>query len=302
MTRAISILGVPMDLGASRRGVEMGPSAVRLARLESRLQSLGHTVRDEGDVTVPTRETIGAGHGLDYLPTIANVCRELADRTATISARGDIPLVLGGDHSIAAGSIAGVARTAAARGDRLGVIWLDAHADLHVPTSSESGNVHGMPVAHLLGHGSHAMSRLAGDAPAIDPRHIAIVGARDVDAGERDHAAQWGVRIFTMREIDERGMRAVLQDAIDRVSTGTTGLHVSLDLDFVDPQEAPGVGTPVRGGATYREAHLAMEMLFDTQRIVAMDLVEVNPVLDRFNNTAELAVGLVASGFGQRIL
>ncbi|HET9065461.1 MAG TPA: arginase [Gemmatimonadales bacterium] len=302
MSRSISILGVPMDLGASRRGVEMGPSAVRLARLEARLQALGHAVRDEGDVTVPTRETLGAGHGLDYLPTITHVCRELADRTAAITARGDTPLVLGGDHSIAAGSVAGVARTFATRGERIGVLWLDAHADLHVPTSSETGNVHGMPVAHLLGHGEGPMATLAGEAPALDPRHVAIVGARDVDPGERDHAAEWGVRIYTMREIDERGMRAVLQEAIARVSDGTAGLHVSLDLDFVDPQEAPGVGTPVRGGATYREAHLAMEMLYDTQRVIAMDLVEVNPVLDRFNHTAELAVGLVASGFGQRIL
>ncbi|MEO8479418.1 MAG: arginase [Gemmatimonadota bacterium] len=302
MSRSISILGVPMDLGASRRGVEMGPSAVRLAKLEARLQALGHTVRDEGDVAVPTRETLGAGHGLDYLPTITDVCRELANRTAAITARGDTPLVLGGDHSIAAGSVAGVARTFAARGERVGVLWLDAHADLHVPTSSETGNVHGMPVAHLLGHGEGPMSMLAGDAAAIDPRHVVIIGARDVDPGERDHAAAWGVRIYTMREIDERGMRAVLQEAIDQVSDGTTGLHVSLDLDFIDPQEAPGVGTPVRGGATYREAHLAMEMLYDTQRVIAMDLVEVNPVLDRFNHTAELAVGLVASGFGQRIL
>lgn len=291
-----------MDLGASRRGVEMGPSAVRLAKLETRLQALGHLVHDEGDVAVPTRETLGAGRGLDYLPTITNVCRELADRTAAITARDDIPLVLGGDHSIAAGSVAGVARTLAARGERLGVLWLDAHTDLHVPASSSSGNVHGMPVAHLLGHGEGPMASLAGEEPAVDPRHVVIIGARDVDQKEREHALAWGIRIYSMREIDERGMRAVLQEAIARVSDGTSGLHVSLDLDFVDPQEAPGVGTPVRGGATYREAHLAMEMLYDTQRVIAMDLVEVNPVLDRFNHTAELAVGLVASGFGQRIL
>jgi arginase len=291
-----------MDLGASRRGVEMGPSAVRLARLEARLEELGHVVEDEGDVPVPTRETLGAGRGLDFLPTITAVCDELARRTAAIVERGDLPLVLGGDHSIAAGSVAGVARALAGRGERLGVLWLDAHSDLHNAASSDTGNVHGMPVAHLLGRGSEGIAHLAGASPAVRPEHVAIVGARSVDPEEREHAAQWGVRIFTMREIDERGMRAVMQEAIERTSAGTAGLHVSLDLDFVDPQEAPGVGTPVRGGATYREAHLAMEMLYDTQRVVAMDLVEVNPVLDRFNNTAELAVGLVASGFGQRIL
>ncbi len=297
----INILGVPMDLGASRRGVEMGPSAVRLARLSARLEALGHTVTDTGDVPVPTRETLGVGRGIDFLETIATVCRDVAARTASIVERGAVPLVLGGDHSIAAGSVAGVATAVAADGGRLGLLWLDAHADLHVPESSESGNVHGMPVAHLLGRGDPAMTGLGALNPAILPEHVAIIGARDLDHAEREHARDWGVRIYTMREIDERGMRAVLQEAIARVSDGTTGLHVSLDLDFVDPQEAPGVGTPVRGGATYREAHLALETLHDTGRIVAMDLVEVNPVLDRFNHTAELAVGLVASGFGKRI-
>ncbi len=302
MTRTIEILGVPMDLGASRRGVEMGPSAVRLARLADRLAALGHRVTDTGDVAVPTRETLNFGRGIDYLGTIARVCDDVAMRTRTIVERGGVPLVLGGDHSIAAGSVAGVAAALAARGERLGLLWLDAHADLHVPESSETGNVHGMPVAHLLGRGDQAMRALGGERPAVLPEHVAIIGARDLDAAEREHARSWGVRIYSMREIDERGMRAVLQEAIARVSDGTAGLHVSLDLDFVDPQEAPGVGTPVRGGATYREAHLAMETLHDTGRIVAMDLVEVNPVLDRFNHTAELAVGLVASGFGQRIL
>jgi arginase len=299
---AIEILGVPMDLGASRRGVEMGPSAVRLARLAARLEGLGHQVIDRGDVPVPTRETLGVGRGIDFLDTIGAVCTEVARQTREMVEREAVPLVLGGDHSIAAGSVAGVAAAMRARSEAVGLIWLDAHADLHLPESSETGNVHGMPVAHLLGHGDNAMTRLGGAHPAVRAEHVAIIGARDLDLAEREHARAWGVRIYSMREIDERGMRAVLQEAIARVSTATAGIHVSLDLDFVDPQEAPGVGTPVRGGATYREAHLAMETLFDTGRIVAMDLVEVNPVLDRFNNTAELAVGLVASGFGQRIL
>jgi arginase len=298
----IEILGVPMDLGAARRGVEMGPSAVRLARLAARLEQLGHVVVDTGDVAVPTRETLGLAHGIEYLETITNVCRALAERTHAMVERGSVPLVLGGDHSIAAGSVAGVAAARARRGERLGLVWLDAHGDLHVPTSSESGNVHGMPLAHLVGHGHAALAHLMSAGAAVLPQHVAIIGARDLDAAERDHAREWGVRIYTMREIDERGMRAVLQEAIALVSDGTAGIHVSLDLDFVDPKEAPGVGTPVRGGATWREAHLAMETLCDTGRVVAMDLVEVNPVLDEFNHTAELAVGLVASAFGQRIL
>jgi arginase len=299
---SIELLGVPMDLGAARRGVEMGPSAVRLAKLASRLELLGHQVTDAGDVPVPTRETLGVGRGIDYLDTITMVCSDLAARTRGIVERGHVPLVLGGDHSIAAGSVAGVAAAKAAACERIGLLWLDAHGDLHLPESSESGNIHGMPLAHLLGHGHPPLAHVATEGAAVLPEHVAIIGARDLDAGERIHARDWGVRVYTMREIDERGMRAVLQEAIAQVSVGTQGIHVSLDLDFVDPKEAPGVGTPVRGGATWREAHLAMETLCDTGRIIAMDLVEVNPVLDEFNHTAELAVGLMASAFGQRIL
>lgn len=299
---SISLLGVPLDLGAARRGVEMGPSAVRLAQLAHHLERLGHEVVDTGDVSVPTRETLRLGRGIDYLPTITAICRDVASRTASIVRAGGIPLVLGGDHSLAAGSVAGVATALAERGQRLGLIWLDAHADLNTPDSTLSGNVHGMPVAHLLGYGDPAMSSLALPAPAVRPEHVVIIGARDLDQAERVHARQFGVTVHTMRDIDERGLRTILAEAIAQVSDGTDGLHVSLDLDFVDPGDAPGVGTPVRGGVTYREAHLAMETLWDTGRLVSMDLVEVNPVLDRFNQTAELAVELMASAFGQRIL
>jgi arginase len=299
---SIALLGVPLDLGASRRGVEMGPSAVRLARLAFRLEQLGHTVVDLGDVAVPTRETLRLEHGIEFLPTIAAVCREVAERTAQLVRDRQIPLILGGDHSVAAGSVAGAATALAERNERLGLIWLDAHADLNTPDSTLSGNVHGMPVAHLLGHGDRAMATLAKPSPAVRPENVVIVGARDLDPAERANAREFGVTIFTMRDIDERGLRAVMTDAIDRASDGTGGLHISLDLDFVDPREAPGVGTPVRGGATYREAHLAMETLWDTGRVVSVDLVEVNPVLDEVNHTAELAVGLMASAFGQRIL
>lgn len=299
---SIALLGVPLDLGASRRGVEMGPSAVRLAQLATRLESLGHRVIDTGDVPVPTRETLAFAAGIDFLPTITAVCRDVAQRTAQLVRDGHIPLVLGGDHSLGAGSVAGVATAFAERGERIGLIWLDAHADLNTPDSTLSGNVHGMPVAHLLGHGDRAMASLAHPGPAVRPEHTVIIGARDLDQAERANAREFGVTIYTMRDLDERGLRTILAEAIAKVSDGTDGIHVSLDLDFVDPQEAPGVGTPVRGGATYREAHLAMETLWDTGRVVSMDLVEVNPVLDRFNQTAELAVGLMASAFGQRIL
>ncbi|MEI2719093.1 MAG: arginase [Gemmatimonadales bacterium] len=299
---SLALLGVPLDLGASRRGVEMGPSAVRLAQLAQRLERLGHDVLDTGDVPIPTRETLGVGRGIEFLPTITGICTDIAERTAAIVRDGRIPVVLGGDHSLAAGSIAGVATALAERGERLGVIWLDAHADLNTPESTLSGNVHGMPVAHLLGHGDAGMASIARPAPAVRPEHLVIIGARDLDQAERTHAREYGVTIYTMRDIDERGLRTVLAEAIAAVSQGTTGLHVSLDLDFVDPRDAPGVGTPVRGGVTYREAHLAMEMLWDSGRVVSLDLVEVNPVLDSYNQTAELAVELMASAFGQRIL
>ncbi len=299
---SLALLGVPLDLGASRRGVEMGPSAVRLAQLAQRLERLGHDVLDTGDVPIPTRETLGVGRGIDFLPTITGICRDIATRTASIVRDGRIPVVLGGDHSLSGGSIAGVATALAERGERLGVIWLDAHADLNTPESTLSGNVHGMPVAHLLGHGDSAMASIARPSPALRPEHLVIIGARDLDEAERAHARDYGVTIYTMRDIDERGLRTILAEAIAKVSEGTTGLHVSLDLDFVDPRDAPGVGTPVRGGVTYREAHLAMEMLWDSGRVVSLDLVEVNPVLDSYNQTAELAVELMASAFGQRIL
>jgi arginase len=282
----------------------MGPSALRIARLASRLRALGHEVEDAGNLDVPDRDAIPGGpeRGLEFLPAIAGVCTELARRAATAIEQGVTPVVLGGDHSVAAGSVAGVATALARRGERLGLIWLDAHGDINTPESSPSGNVHGMPLAHLLGHGDPRLAGIATPAPAIRVENAVIVGARDLDEGERRHARAWGLRVFTMRDIDERGMRAVMADALALAGDGTAGIHVSCDADFVDPREAPGVGTPVRGGATYREAHLAMEMVADSGRLVALDIVEINPVLDDHNRTAELCVGLVASAFGQRIL
>lgn len=313
--RAVQMLGVPLDLGASRRGVDMGPSALRLAQLAERLRELGHAVADGGNVPVPDRTDLGtaelgaaksgaahAPRGLDFLPAIAAVCRDLAARTAAAVREGVVPLVMGGDHSIAAGSVAGAAAALRERGQRLGLIWLDAHADIHTPDTSHTGNVHGMPVAHLLGLGDPRLARLAGAEPAVRPCDVALVGVRDLDGPERLRIRELGVRAFTMREVDERGLGAVMADALEIATRDTGGLHLSCDADWVDPGDAPGVGTPVRGGATYREAHLAMELVSDAGAMVAMDVVEVNPILDRLNGTAELAVDLVASAFGRRIL
>jgi len=298
----IRLIGVPLDLGQSRRGVDMGPSALRIANLAPRLADLGHVIEHRGNLEIPDRDSLPAHGALDLLPPIAEVCGRLAVETAQAVRDGALPFVLGGDHSIAAGSVAGVAIALAERGEKVGLIWMDAHGDLNTPESSLSGNVHGMPLAHLLGHGDPRLAAIAKPGPAVRPENVAIVGARDLDPAERENAKQWGVRVFTMRDIDERGMRAVMADAIAIANNGTAGMHVSLDADFVDPSDAPGVGTPVRGGATYREAHLAMEMIHDAKTMVGLDIVEVNPVLDSHNMTAELAVAVARSAFGLRIL
>jgi arginase len=303
MHRSLRLIGVPLDLGASRRGVDMGPSALRIAGLGAALRGLGYRVEDLGNVNVPQRETLRVDTvDLPELQAITGVCRELAAMTADTVRLGGFPLVLGGDHSLAAGSVAGVATALAEREQRLGLIWLDAHADINTPSTSATGNVHGMPVAHLLGHGDPDFSSLASIRPAVRAEHVAMVGLRDLDPPEQDAIRRLGIAAYTTRDIDERGLHAVMRDAIERVSHGTHGIHVSCDADWIDPSEAPGVGTPVRGGATYREAHLAMEMLADTHRIVSMDFVELNPTLDRHNVTAELGVELIASALGKRTL
>lgn len=301
--RTIRLIGVPLDLGASRRGVDMGPSAVRIAGLTNMLLKLGCKVHDMGNVPVPQRETLAPDNGPAHeLKAITEVCRALAASTADAIRDGEFPLVLGGDHSLGAGSVAGVATALAERGERLGLIWLDAHSDLNTPLTSLTGNVHGMPVAHLLGDGDPEMASLAKPGPAILPQHLVYIGLREVDAAEVDAINAKGILAFAMRDIDERGLVSVMREAIQRASTGTSGIYVSCDADWVDPDEAPGVGTPVKGGATYREAHLAMEMLSDSAKMVGMDVVEINPVLDRMNGTAELMVGLIASALGKRTL
>ncbi len=301
---SIKIIGVPMDLGASRRGVDMGPSAVRYTDLRDRLEKLGHEVDDTGNVDVPFREDAarGAQRGARFLGAITDVCSEVARRTRGALDEGRFPVVLGGDHALAAGSIAGAAAHLQAKGQHLGAIWVDAHGDLNTPGTSRSGNVHGMPLAALLGHGDKAMVGIAGEAAALRASDVALVGLRDLDVPERQHIKKWGLSAFTMRALDEKGTRNVIEEAIAVATRDTAGIWVSFDMDVIDPEEAPGVGTAVPGGMTYREAHLAMEMLADTGKLVGLDLVEVNPVLDERNRTAEIACELILSALGKRIL
>lgn len=298
--RRIRLIGVPLDLGASRRGVDMGPSALRIADLAAKLERLGHTVIDEGNLIVPQRETVRTPQS--QFVAITDVCRALARHAADAIRNGEFPLVLGGDHSLAAGSIAGAATAMHERGERLGVIWLDAHGDLNTPATSLSGNVHGMPAAHLMGDGDAVLAGLSSATPAVRPEHFVYVGLRDLDPAEAARIREQGILAFTMRDIDERGLTAVMSQAIARASGGTGGIYLSCDADWVDPSEAPGVGTPVPGGATFREAHLAMEMLSDHGGLVGLDFVEINPVLDRRNQSAMLGVELIASALGKRTL
>jgi arginase len=299
----IAIIGAPLDLGQGRRGVDMGPSALRVANLNSRVASLGYAVEDLGNVPVDQAEASPEGHPrAKYLPQIAATCQRLAVLVGETLSRGSLPLVLGGDHSVAVGTAGGVAEYFRQQQQSIGLIWLDAHADMNTPESSPSGNVHGMPLACIVGQGPPELTEMFGFKPKVAPKNVVIVGLRDVDQTEKPHVREFGVHAFTMREIDERGMRSVMEEALRLASDGTAGFHLSLDMDFVDPKDAPGVGTPVRGGVTYREAHLAMEMIGDSRRMLSMEVVEVNPVIDEVNRTADLAVELVMSGLGKRIL
>lgn len=299
----IAIIGAPLDLGQDRRGVDMGPSAVRVANLNKRIAALGYQVEDLGNVHVDQPERLEPGDSSSrYLPQIAESCRRLGVMVDRAVSSGKLPLVLGGDHSVAIGTVAGISKSFRRKKKKIGLVWIDAHADMNTPETSPSGNVHGMPLACCVGLGPKALTGLFGYSPKVDPRNVALVGVRDVDILERDHVRNSGVRAFTMRHIDERGLRAVMEEAIRIAMDGTAGFHLSLDMDYVDPSDAPGVGTPVRGGGTYREAHLAMEMVCDSRAMVSMEVVEVNPVIDEVNRTAELAVELATSALGKRIL
>ena len=303
-TRQIRVLGVPLDLGASRRGVDMGPSAMRVAGLEARLEALGHRVADGGNIRVEIAETQASGSSnAHYLNEITETCTRTAEAVLGTLGEGMIPLLLGGDHSMAVGSVSGVAEFYRRRGEKIGLIWIDAHSDINTPETSPSGNVHGMPLAALLGLGPDPLAKIYGYAPKILAKNAVLIGVRDIDAAERENIRRAGMaHVYTMRDIDERGMRAVMEEALAAAGNGTAGYHVSLDMDWIDPEDAPGVGTPVRGGATYREAHLAMEILADHGRLLSFEIVEVNPVIDEHNRTADLAVELACSAFGKKIL
>jgi arginase len=299
----IAIIGAPLDLGQGRRGVDMGPSAIRVANLNKRLSDLGYHVDDLGNIPVDQPERLPEGPArAKYLPQIALACKRLASMVDRALAKKKMPLVLGGDHSVAAGTVAGVSRHFRRKKQHIGLIWIDAHADMNTPDSSPSGNVHGMPLACCVGLGPPELANLLGYAPKVNPRRTVLVGLRDVDLLEKEHVRDTGVRAFTMRDIDERGLRSVMDEAFRIATEDTVGFHLSLDMDWVDPQFAPGVGTPVRGGATYREAHHAMELICDGGRMLSMEVVEVNPVIDERNRTADLAVEMIMSALGKRIL
>ncbi len=299
----VAVIGAPLDLGAGRRGVDMGVSAVRFASLGQRISELGYKIADLGNVAVEQPERVSAGaRNARYLPQIAHTCMRLAETVEDAMIHRQMPLVVGGDHSIAVGTVSGVSKYFRRNKRRVGLLWVDAHPDMNTPQTSPSGNVHGMPLACIIGMGPRPLTHMFGYSPKVDPKNVALIGIRDVDALEKPHVKESGVRAFTMRDIDERGMRACMAEALEIVCAGTEGFHLSLDMDAVDPQNAPGVGTPVRGGLSYREAHLAMEMIDDSARMTSMEVVEVNPVFDEANRTAALAVELVMSAMGKRIL
>lgn len=299
----VHVLGVPMDLGSGRRGVDMGPSAIRIAGLEDRLRELGHTVVDEGDLDIKNIEELKVGDvRARFLSEIARASKQVAGKVSRIVERGGFPLVLGGDHSISAGTVSGIASVARAAGKKVGLLWIDAHGDINTPETSPSGNIHGMPVAALLGEGPADLTSIGGDGPKVAPENLALVGIRSLDDGEKARLKRFGVQVHTMSDVDRHGIHRIMKKALARVTAGTDYVHVSFDLDAVDPTVAPGVGTPVKGGLDYREAHLIMEQLHDSGVMTSLELVEVNPILDDRNSSALFAVELVQSAFGKKIL
>jgi arginase len=295
----IRVVGAPMDLGADRRGVDIGASAIRYAGLNDRLRLLGHTVHDIGNLVIPQPESQPLGNPkLKYLEPIVQVVEELASIVTSTLQGGEFPLTLGGDHSIALGSVSGVASVHR----DVGVLWVDAHADFNTEQTTPSGNIHGMILAALAGLGNNRLTHIGGWGPKLNTQTIVIVGARDLDVGEQELLRAHAIHVFTMSTIDKRGISTVMQEAIALAGQQHNHIHLSLDMDALDPKEAPGVGTPVRGGLSYREAHLAMELVADSKKLVSMDVVEVNPILDRENATAILGVELVLSALGKKIL
>jgi arginase len=301
--RPVHIIGVPLDLGGGRRGVDMGPSAFRIAGLGERLAALGVPVTDKGDLEVPIPETRDSGDPRKrYIAEIAQVCETLFASALSSLEAGALPLVLGGDHSLGAGSVAATAAHTRGAGRKLGLIWVDAHGDMNTPASSGSGNVHGMPLSALLGPEPAELSGIGGFSPTLDPGQVVLIGVRNLDEQEKQRVRESRIHVFTMKDIDRSGIASVMEQAITIAGGEDAGLHVSFDLDVCDPAIAPGVGTPVKGGLDYREAHMVMEMLADSGRLLALDMVEVNPTLDIRNNTAELGTELVLSALGMKIL
>jgi arginase len=301
--RTIRIIGVPLDLGASRRGTDVGPSALRIAGLGRALRRMGYTVAREEDIPAPAMET-GTPEDIEarFKPQILEVCTHLANRVLTILEDGDFPLVLGGDHSIAMGTYAGTARFHRDNGEKTGLLWFDAHGDMNIPGVSPSGNIHGMPLAHLLGKGDEQLKTILGFSPKVDPANVALIGIRDIDAHEREIIRESGIHAFTMREIDEHGMAAVARRAMEIVNDGTAGFHISFDVDGCDPTVIPGSGTLVPGGVSFREAHLLMEYCADDGNVLSMEVVELNPFLDDGNISAERTLELILSALGKSIL
>jgi len=305
-TRSVSsvgIIGVPLRYGADLVGVELGPAVMRMAGLETRISQLGYEVEDWGDIVSDRPKGVAdAGEKLKYLAEISKTCGQLAVKVKAILDAGGLPVVLGGDHSIAIGSLAGVSAHCRERNKSLGLIWFDAHADMNTAETTPSGHIHGMPLAALLGFGAPQLTEIGGFSPKLDPKLCAHVGARELDPGERQLIRELGIRFFTMREIDERGMSACMNEAIAIASRGTAGFAVTFDVDALDPNDAPGSGTLVRGGLTYREAHLAMEKIAEAGGMISLEVVEINAALDVNNKTGELGVELILSGLGKTIL
>ncbi len=299
----IDLIGFPMDLGADRRGVDMGPSALRIACLPDRLQQMGYSVIDHGDIAIEGRERLLIENPcLKYLSAIVNKSEILAERVVQTLTAGRFPLCIGGDHTIALGSIAGIAAHCAKTGRTPGVIWIDAHADMNTDKTTQSGNIHGMSLAASMGIGHTRLTDLLGFAPKIKPEHCALIAVREVDPGERDTIRKAGLPVYTMTDIDRRGIGLIIDEILQTMLRSVQHLHVSFDLDSVDPSLAQGVGTPVAGGLSYREAHLLMETIADCGCMSSMDLAEVNPILDQANTSAQLAVELITSIMGKRIM
>lgn len=303
MSKVVRLIGFPMDLGAGRRGVDMGPSALRIADIAQKLTALGYEVNDEGDIIVRTQEVQSIeDQRLRYLPEITKSCQQLSDKVEAVLDKGDFPLILGGDHSMSIGSIAGISAHCKKVGKRLGVLWIDAHSDINIPSTSPTGNIHGMPVAVSLGLGAKELTTIGGDFNKLLPENIVYIGLRSVDEGERELIKELGITAYTMFDIDKYGIFSIIQNTLEKMRTSIDHLHISFDLDSVDPKVAKGVGTPVQGGLSYRETHLLMEMIAESGLISSFEVAEVNPILDDMNTSAVFAAGAVASCMGKRIL